>query len=926
MLNLYQKIGLFVILFAFFVSANQSDTKDLEVFLISPKKLLKVNESVQITASIEGDNAQEFTYHWWATAGVITGSGNEIWYTAPDQKGTVEIYVEVKDEQNSVYKQSVSILVYKQIGFLKADDMEFIPEYFISPQWETFLDYMEERQIKVSVGLVCNSLEKGNQAYFSRLKELHHSGYFELFNHGYDHVLNGINENGEMYSEFYNTSFEEQKEHLLKAQNLAKEKLNITLHAFGAPGNAIDDNTTKAIEEVTDLKIWFFGKTEFSRLVLKSPGTIESPIFNPDFGKFLQHYHPDVDYYVFQIHPNKWANEQFNIFVRILDFLVQREVTFLTPYEYYKLTRTFYNLTIESIPDTDVSITAIPNDINDNGDGNTNFMRTYAENTTVTLKAPAAHEGKGFSRWIVNGVENTNRTFQVVMDGNHTATVYYEIPLSPEIALNRTNLNFGCITGGIFPESQAVSITNGGDGLLEWTASSMTPWLNIEPSSGTNFGIMNVSLNPAGLKAGVYTGAISVTAPYTVNSPQLVNITLNVYNANLTHPPFGEFSTPISGSTVSSSIAVTGWVLDDIGVERVKIYSGEYFIGDAVFVEGARPDIEEAYPDYPNNYKAGWGYMLLTNFLPDSGNGVYTLYAIATDLEGNQITLGSKTITVDNKNAVKPFGAIDTPTQGGTVSGRSYINQGWVLTPMPNKIQEDGSTIEVYVDGIKLGNPLYNIPRSDIFNLFPGYANSEGAGARFTIDTTAFSNDIHSIYWVAIDNAGNADGIGSRFFSIQNADVTGAAETLSHINHKKKPPPFSLTAQLKGLTVDCSSPIWVIKGYKNNAEALATYPHDNGITHIEINELERLVIRFSDDYTVTNTSADREISSEDNYASYLVKGTQLRPLPIGSTFDTDNGIFHWIPCPGYIGSYLVVFINKEQKILNYINIKIVPRH
>ncbi len=926
MLKLYQKIGLFIILFAFSVFTNLLETKNLEFFLISPKKLLKVNESIKITASIEGDNAQGYTYYWWATAGDITGSGNEIWYTAPDQKSTVEISVEVMDEQKSVYKQSVSMLVYKQIGFFKADDMEFIPDYIISPQWETFLDYMEERQIKVSIGLVCNSLEMGNQEYFSRLKELHNSGYFELFNHGYDHVLNEINENGEIYSEFYNTSFEEQKEHLLKGQNLAKEKLNITLHTFGAPGNATDDNTSKAIKEVADLRVWLYGKTESSKLVLINPGIIESPIFNPDFGKFLWHYHPDVDYYVFQLHPNKWTDEQSNIFIRILDFLVQREMSFLTPYEYYKLTRTFYNLTIESIPDTGVSITAIPNDINDKGDGNTNIMRTYEKNTPVTLNAPAAHNGKGFSRWTVNGVENTNRTFQVIMDGNHTAKVYYEIPMTPEIALNRTNLNFGCITGGIFPESQAVSITNGGDGVLEWTASNVTPWLNIEPSSGTNFGIMNVSVNPAGLKSGVYTGAISVTAPYTVNSPQWVNITLNVYNANVTHPPFGEFSTPINGSTVSSSIAVTGWVLDDIGIEHVKIYSGEYFIGDAVFVESARPDIEEAYPDYPNNYKAGWGYMMLTNFLPGGGNGVYTLYAIATDLEGKQITLGSKTITVDNKNAVKPFGAIDTPTQGGMVSGSSYINQGWVLTPMPNKIQEDGSTIDVYVDGMKLGNPLYNIPRSDIINLFPGYANSEGAGARFTIDTTAFSNDIHSIYWVATDNAGNTDGIGSRFFSIQNADVSGAVKTLSLKNTKKNKHPFSLTAQLKGLAVDCSRPVWVIKGYVNNAEAQATYPHDNGVINIEINELERLVIRFHDRYTVTNISADQKISSKDNYSGYLVVGSQLKPLPIGSTFDTDKGIFYWLPCPGYVGHYPLVFIKKEQKVLNYINIKIVPRH
>jgi hypothetical protein len=119
------------------------------------------------------------------------------------------------------------------------------------------------------------------------------------------------------------------------------------------------------------------------------------------------------------------------------------------------------------------------------------------------------------------------------------------------------------------------------------------------------------------------------------------------------------------------------------------------------------------YSSYPQNYQGGWGYMLLTNFLPGGGNGVYTLSAI----------------TVDNANAVKPFGAIDTPAQGGSASGKSFVNQGWLLTPMPNKIPEDGTTIDVYVDGKKLGHPHYNYTRPDIAGYFPGYANSGGPAA-----------------------------------------------------------------------------------------------------------------------------------------------------------------------------------------------------
>ncbi|NIM13035.1 MAG: hypothetical protein GTO45_12990, partial [Candidatus Aminicenantes bacterium] len=165
---------------------------------------------------------------------------------------------------------------------------------------------------------------------------------------------------------------------------------------------------------------------------------------------------------------------------------------------------------------------------------------------------------------------------------------------------------------------------------------------------------------------------------------------------------------------------------------------------------------------------AGWGYMMLTNFLPNSGNGTFEIHAVVTDFAGKTTTLGTKTIHCDNANAVKPFGAIDTPTQGGTASGSSFINWGWVLTPPPNHIATDGSTINVYVDGVNLGHPNYNIYRSDIAALFPGYANSNGAVGYFYLDTTAYANGVHTIQWTARDSGGNSDGIGSRYFSISN--------------------------------------------------------------------------------------------------------------------------------------------------------------
>src|SRR4029077_13637589 len=96
--------------------------------------------------------------------------------------------------------------------------------------------------------------------------------------------------------------------------------------------------------------------------------------------------------------------------------------------------------------------------------------------------------------------------------------------------------------------------------------------------------------------------------------------------------------------------------------------------------------------------------------------------------------LGSRTITCVNSTALVPFGAIDTPGQGQIVAG-AFINFGWVLAPQPNAIPLDGSTIDVLIDNVAVGHPVYGFPRGDIQAMFPGYRNTDTAVGYFPIDT-----------------------------------------------------------------------------------------------------------------------------------------------------------------------------------------------
>lgn len=370
-------------------------------------------------------------------------------------------------------------------------------------------------------------------------------------------------------------------------------------------------------------------------------------------------------------------------------------------------------------------------------------------------------------------------------------------------------------------------------------------------------------------------------------------------DATLTALPFGSFDLPFNMSVVSGSIAITGWALDDVGIREIQIFREPVkpegrkpiFVGFAVRVEGARPDIEAKYPGYPDNSKAGWGYMLLTNTLPNKGNGKFIFTVIVVDNEWQKTSLGSKTIICNNANAVKPFGSIDTPAPGAIVSGKEYVNFGWALTPPPNIIPFNGSFISVWVDGKHVGFPTYNIYRKDIANMFPEYNNSQGALGYFYLDTTKFTNGVHTISWSVSDYAGNRDGIGSRYFQIQNPETR--LETANGITQEK----IFDTKQIDHIPTDFLGAVEIQKGYHSNESSEFKYPDDTGITEIHIHSLERVQLQLDRNSKLTGFS--------------VVKG-ELRRLPAGSTLNTENGIFYWEPGPAFHGTYEMVFINYSD--------------
>jgi hypothetical protein len=489
------------------------------------------------------------------------------------------------------------------------------------------------------------------------------------------------------------------------------------------------------------------------------------------------------------------------------------------------------------------------------------------------------------------------------------------------LILDKTQFNFSCINDSTI-ESQWLKISNNSPRTVTWAVNVdvNTPWVKISPDSGINQGNVKIDINPRGLSPGNYTGAIEVFDIYSPSSPIQVRVNLTIYRPGQSSPPFGVFSTPQQGTkNASGSIPVTGWVLDDIKVDRVEIY-GDYggqsfYIDNAVFIEGCRPDVKRTYPDYPNNNRAGWGYMLLSNQLPGGGNGTYNLYVKAIDIEGNCVLLGVKTITFDNAGAVKPFGALDAPGQGGTASGKEYINWGWALTPLPNAIPSDGSTIDVWIDGVKKGNPVYNNYRRDIADQFPGYANSNGAVGYYYIDTTKYENGLHTIQWTVKDDADNVDGIGSRYFSIWNSQP-GGNRAVAQTNQR-----FGAALQYIGavpridqIPMENNEPIQLQKSFQTDEPMSEIFPGEDGVSKIGLKELQRVAIGMGENVAVVS--------------GYMMNGTQYTPLPIGSTLDSAAGMYYWSPGIGFYGDYKLLFIIKNTANLYYkkiIQITIKPK-
>jgi hypothetical protein len=452
---------------------------------------------------------------------------------------------------------------------------------------------------------------------------------------------------------------------------------------------------------------------------------------------------------------------------------------------------------------------------------------------------------------------------------------------------------------------EPLRLTNAENPTASWTATSSVPWLAVSPPSGATPSTATISIDAAAaavLARGTYSGTVRFASSIAPDSPRSLTIGLRITDGSSpTQAPIGILDIPIQGATgLSGAVPVGGWTVDDVGISGVLIFRnavageppGEIFLGDGTRIRGARPDVVAASHTFnPGVTSAGWGLMVLSNVLPNGGNGTFTLSAYADDVEGHRTLLGRKTVTFDNTGSPFPFGTIDHPDQGATISG-IYNNQGWVLAQPGRSIPFDGSTIRLFLDGAEQPQVAgYGFARPDVAALFPfpAYMNSNGPAAQFTFDTTMLADGLHTIVWAVADDLGALQGIGSRYMNIQNGGASQVAasatlEARSAADVRAVPQATALLWERLGL-----AGTWALR-FAGDATQ-----------EIRQNRGERVEVGLDTWWWSDGCGP---------YAGYLVTGDVAGPLPPGASIDGDEGVFRWLPPIEFAGAYEFAFIRQ----------------
>ena len=254
---------------------------------------------------------------------------------------------------------------------------------------------------------------------------------------------------------------------------------------------------------------------------------------------------------------------------------------------------------------------------------------------------------------------------------------------------------------------------------------------------------LTYQLNTATLSLGSHTITVSATDSDSVPDTGSATITFTVTSP----PPTVVIDAPSAGSTVASTVNLTGWALDNsssIGtaISKVQVFVDGVSAGNATYGL-SRPDVCNVYPGRPGCPNVGYSLQLT-----GLSAGSHTITVSATDSDASPDT-GSASVTI-TVGTPPPSVFIDSPGAGATVGGTINIT-GWAIdnTSAPGSAI---SGVQVIVDGITVGNATYGLSRPDVCTVYPGRPGCPNVGWGFSLNTATLANGSHVITVKATDS------------------------------------------------------------------------------------------------------------------------------------------------------------------------------
>ena len=273
------------------------------------------------------------------------------------------------------------------------------------------------------------------------------------------------------------------------------------------------------------------------------------------------------------------------------------------------------------------------------------------------------------------------------------------------------------------------------------------------------------SLNTATLSAGSHTVTVSATDTDSTPDTGSASVTIVVAGTPPPAPPSVFIDAPKAGSTVSGTVSIVGWAIDNtssvgtaIGSVQVAVDGAK--VGNATY-GSSRPDVCAAYPGRPGCPNVGFSYSLNTATL---SAGSHTVTVSATDTDSTPDT-GSASVTIvvaGTPPPAPPSVFIDAPKAGSTVSGTVSI-VGWAIDNTSSVGTAIGS-VQVAVDGAKVGNATYGSSRPDVCAAYPGRPGCPNVGFSYSLDTTKLTAGIHALTVTATDSDSKPDSGSSTLY------------------------------------------------------------------------------------------------------------------------------------------------------------------